>query len=156
MRTDGSAERPEELMALLRSAPEQLHQLPSAMQEAVRSDDVERFQTGLRELAEARKRAAEEEERFLKLAAEDPLNPEVQTRLEQAIQRKNVEENFKNALEYNPEAFASVMMLYVDMEVNGIPLKAFVDSGAQMTIMYGRIIVFFNHCDVDAVSIGIK
>jgi len=34
------------------------------------------------------------------------------------------------------QAFASVVMLYVNMEVNGTPLKAFIDSGAQMTIMY--------------------
>jgi DNA damage-inducible protein 1 len=31
--------------------------------------------------------------------------------------------------------FGTVEMLYVDMAANGEPLKVFVDSGAQMTIM---------------------
>ncbi|KAI7992810.1 Anaphase-promoting complex subunit 7 [Camellia lanceoleosa] len=35
----------------------------------------------------------------------------------------SIDENWAAALEHNPKAFAKVVMLYVDMEVNGVPLK---------------------------------
>jgi DNA damage-inducible protein 1 len=65
----------------------------------------------------------------------DPLDPEYQRKMYEYIQQKNVEENFEHAMEHSPEVFGEVDMLYVNMTVNGEPVKAFIDSGAQSTIM---------------------
>jgi DNA damage-inducible protein 1 len=81
---------------------------------------------------ERQKRQADEMQRRL---VTNPFDIEAQQALEREIKQRNIQENMENAIEYTPESFGRVVMLYIDCAVNKIPLKAFVDSGAQMTIM---------------------
>ncbi|KAM3128724.1 hypothetical protein pb186bvf_019136 [Paramecium bursaria] len=86
---------------------------------------------------EQQKKLLQQQEYMRKLAQleADPLNPENQKMIEELISKKNIQENLDNAQEFMPENFGSVCMLYVEINVNKHPVQAFVDSGAQSTIM---------------------
>eukprot|EP01027_Heterolobosea_sp_BB2_P014443 GEZU01020745.1.p1 GENE.GEZU01020745.1~~GEZU01020745.1.p1 ORF type:complete len:330 (-),score=93.06 GEZU01020745.1:133-1122(-) len=127
---------PQQLQQLLQSNPQLIQMLaqqnPQLAQQILTGDP--RAIQALSTLLQRYQAELAERQRLARLAA-DPFSPEAQAALEEEIRRQNVQENMEAAIEYAPESFARVVMLYVDCAVNGVPLKAFVDSGAQTTIM---------------------
>lgn len=93
---------------------------------------IDSFATVLRRQF-AEKQQAEQQK--MKLFSASPFDSEAQRLIAEEIRRKNIEANMEAAIEYNPETFGTVIMLYINCKVNGYPVKAFIDSGAQATIM---------------------
>lgn len=123
------------LQQMLLSNPHELSLLKERnppLAEALLSGDLERFTKVL--LEQQQDRARREQERIRLLTA-DPFDLDAQAKIEEDIRQHNVEENMTIAMEEAPESFGQVVMLYINCRVNGHPVKAFVDSGAQMTIM---------------------
>lgn len=117
--------------------------------------DRDRFREMFLQMKRQEDDRARERAEQLRLLNEDPFNIEAQQKIEEMIRQDNVTENLQHAIENNPEGksassiyissrltvvprfvvFGRVTMLYINAEVNGRPVKAFVDSGAQATIM---------------------
>ncbi|KAH9610433.1 hypothetical protein KSS87_007358 [Heliosperma pusillum] len=135
---DGSAVNPAAFQQQIRSDSNfmaQIFQNDPELAQAISGSDLNKFQEILRQRHRQREELRRRETEELALLHADPFDVEAQKKIEAAIRQKGIDENWAAALEHNPEGFARVVMLYVDMEVNGVPLKAFVDSGAQSTII---------------------
>ena len=102
---------------------------------AVTSNDVAAFTRTLADMDKARRANETRRQMAIQRLNANPFDVEAQREIEEAIRQENVERNLEMAMEYSPEAFARVCMLYVSAEVNGVKVCAFVDSGAQSTIM---------------------
>ncbi|XP_061719860.1 protein DDI1 homolog 2 isoform X4 [Cydia pomonella] len=100
--------------------------------DALTSGNLDTFASVLREQVSAR---TERQQQRIRMMNSDPFDTEAQRMIAEEIRQKNIEANMEAAMEYNPETFGTVVMLYINCHVNGFPVKAFIDSGAQTTIM---------------------
>lgn len=66
---------------------------------------------------------------------DNPSDSDAKAYFSEKENKKLIEEQYRNAMEEFPESMGKILMLYVDTVVNGHPVQAFVDSGAQSTIM---------------------
>lgn len=112
----------------------QLRETQPEMADAIQNNP-QRFAELLRNHRERQHEAELASQREIAALNADPFDIEAQRRIEENIRQQAVLENMEHAMEYSPEFFGRVTMLYIPVEVNGFSVKAFVDSGAQQTIM---------------------
>ncbi|ELU38381.1 SNARE binding protein [Rhizoctonia solani AG-1 IA] len=98
------------------SSPQTQPELADAIQ-----NDPQRFGELLRTHRERQRDAELAQQREIAALNSDPYNVDTQRRIEEAIRQQAVLENMEHAMEYSPEFFG---------RVNGVKVKAFVDSGA--------------------------
>jgi len=116
-------EDPAWISEMLKSNPDQLALLKQnnpRLAEAL-ENNPEEFAKILREQQTAR---LERENARLRLLTADPMDMEAQKLIAEEIASKNIEQNMEMAMEYSPETFGTVVMLYINCTVNGHPIKA--------------------------------
>lgn len=133
----GAADRdsPEFIRDMFLADPHQLSLLKERnpeLADALLSGDLQAFAAVLQR--QRQERADRDMQRIRTMNA-DPFDLEAQKQIAEEIRITNVNQNMEIAMEYSPESFGKVVMLYINCKLNGHPVKAFVDSGAQMTFM---------------------
>lgn len=113
---------PEQFMTILNDNPRLLAELKhhnAPLAAAISSGDVVKVRSvQMKQKLQAMASRMEEQQALQALEA-NPMDPEAQRKIEEMIQKENVLRNMEAAMDEMPEAFGSVVMLYVDVEVNG-------------------------------------
>jgi DNA damage-inducible protein 1 len=127
--------RPEELIELCNKHSQLLDQFRAADPEfadAISTRDLPKIRSMQmqKQLRESKRKYDEGQ-----LMLTRPDDESVQKRIEERIRLENIQENMVYAMENFPESYGGIVMLYIHAELNSVPIKAFVDSGAQMTVM---------------------
>ncbi|EDO40834.1 predicted protein, partial [Nematostella vectensis] len=124
-------ESPEYIRDMFLNDPHQMSLLKERnpeLADALISGNLQKFADVLNKQRQER---AERELRRIRTMNADMFDAEAQREIAEEIRMSNINQNMETAMEYSPESFAKVIMLYINIKLNGYPVKAFVDSGAQ-------------------------
>lgn len=81
------------------------------------------------------------ESNYTKRLQQNPNDPEAKEYFAKKKRLQEVQQQYQQAMQEYPESMGRVLMLYIEAKINDHGIQAFVDSGAQTTIMSKRCAV---------------
>lgn len=102
---------------------------------AIMNLDFEKIRKYVKEEAEKMKEKFEQQKKLYREATQNPLSEESQKFIADSIRNDQIRANYEMAKAYMPDSYRKVFMLYIPMEIHKTKLKAFIDSGAQCSVI---------------------
>lgn len=115
----------------LKNEPGKLaYQLPDLIERFLQNKDqtYKEFEAMFRDYVEEEVHKAE-------IIKNNPNSAEAKMFLEAKRNKEMINEQYVQSMTHHPEDMIAVTMLYINLTINGVPVKAFIDSGAQKSIM---------------------